>query len=139
MRRRTKYFLQASKSTLAKARALRKRMTPEEKILWSRIRNNGCGVHFRKQVPFGPYILDFFVFLIGSPQNWMAINISKVKQQNTMQRVMNICIITVLRFFVFAIAKFARTLMEFYTFYGHIAVQHNSSKRVMLSCNFKSK
>ncbi len=60
MKQQPKYFLQTSKSTIAKARALRKRMTPEEKILWSRICNNSFDVHFRKQVPFGPYILDFF-------------------------------------------------------------------------------
>ena len=35
-------------------------MTPEEKKLWSHLRNNSLGVHFRKQTPFGPYILDFF-------------------------------------------------------------------------------
>ena len=55
-----KYFLQTSKSTIAKARALRKRMTPEEKKLWSHLRNKSFDVHFRKQVPFGPYILDLF-------------------------------------------------------------------------------
>jgi very-short-patch-repair endonuclease len=62
MKQQPRYFLQTSKSTIAKARALRKTMTPEEKILWSRLRNNAFGVHFRKQVPFGPYILDFFAF-----------------------------------------------------------------------------
>lgn len=60
MKQQPKYFLQASKSTIAKARALRKTMTPEEKMLWSRVRVKSFGVHFRKQVPFGPYILDFF-------------------------------------------------------------------------------
>ena len=55
-----KYFLQTSKTTVAKARALRKRMTPEEKKLWSHLRDKSLGVQFRKQVPFGPYILDFF-------------------------------------------------------------------------------
>ena len=55
-----KFFLQTSKSTIAKARALRRVMTPEEKKLWSHLRNNAFGVHFRKQVPFGPYIVDFF-------------------------------------------------------------------------------
>jgi very-short-patch-repair endonuclease len=54
-----KFFLQASQGTIAKARALRRRMTPEEKILWSRLRCDSLGVRFRKQVPFGPYILDF--------------------------------------------------------------------------------
>ena len=58
-----KFFLQTSRSTIAKARALRKRMTPEEKVLWSRLRNNALGIHFRRQVPFGPYILDFFCLL----------------------------------------------------------------------------
>lgn len=60
MKQQPKYFLHTSKSTIAKARALRKAMTPEEKILWSRLRNKSFGVQFRKQVPFGPYILDFF-------------------------------------------------------------------------------
>ena len=64
------FFLQTSKVTIAKARALRKRMTPEEKTLWSHLRNRSLSVQFRKcrftasrtagQVPFGPYILDFF-------------------------------------------------------------------------------
>ena len=34
-------------------------MTPEEKKLWSHLRGNSFGAHFRKQVPFGPFILDF--------------------------------------------------------------------------------
>ncbi|MBI2427238.1 MAG: endonuclease domain-containing protein [Ignavibacteriales bacterium] len=55
-----KFFLQASKSTIAKARVLRKHMTPEERLLWSHLRDKSFGVQFRKQVPFGPYILDFF-------------------------------------------------------------------------------
>lgn len=35
-------------------------MTPEEKKLWLHLRGNSFGVRFRKQVPFGPYIVDFF-------------------------------------------------------------------------------
>ena len=35
-------------------------MTDAERKLWSRLRNNQMGVHFRRQVPFGKYILDFF-------------------------------------------------------------------------------
>jgi len=34
-------------------------MTQSERRLWSVLRNNQLGVHFRRQVPFGPYILDF--------------------------------------------------------------------------------
>ena len=35
-------------------------MTKAEKKLWSILRNNRLGVKFRRQVPYGPYILDFF-------------------------------------------------------------------------------
>lgn len=52
-------FLAHSKSSTVKARALRRRMTPAESVLWSLVRNNRLGVHFRRQVPFGPYVLDF--------------------------------------------------------------------------------
>lgn len=42
------------------ARMLRKRMTEAERKLWSVLRGNHLGVKFRRQVPFGPYILDFY-------------------------------------------------------------------------------
>jgi very-short-patch-repair endonuclease len=35
-------------------------MTDAEKKLWSLLRNNRLGVKFRRQVPYGPYILDFY-------------------------------------------------------------------------------
>jgi very-short-patch-repair endonuclease len=47
-------------STTEKAKALRKRMTFPEQWLWLHVRANKMGVHFRRQVPFGPYIHDFF-------------------------------------------------------------------------------
>ena len=34
-------------------------MTDAERLLWSRIRQNQLGVHFRRQVPIGPYVVDF--------------------------------------------------------------------------------
>jgi len=37
-------------------------MTIAERKLWSKLRGNAMGVHFRRQVPFGKYILDFFSF-----------------------------------------------------------------------------
>lgn len=37
-------------------------MTNAEKKLWSLVRNNRLGVKFRRQVPFGPYVVDFFCF-----------------------------------------------------------------------------
>ncbi|MBT9446597.1 MAG: endonuclease domain-containing protein [Hyphomonadaceae bacterium] len=42
------------------ARALRKRMTPEEARLWSHLRRwRAKGWHFRRQVPLGDFIVDF--------------------------------------------------------------------------------
>ncbi len=40
------------------ARSLRKRMTPQEVKLWQQLRYLE-GFHFRRQVPIGPFIVDF--------------------------------------------------------------------------------
>ena len=53
------YFLKYPKSTLSRARKLRRNMTEAERKLWRLLRNNQIGVHFRRQVPLGPYVLDF--------------------------------------------------------------------------------
>jgi very-short-patch-repair endonuclease len=45
------------------ARALRKRLTPQEVKLWVKLRElKGLGFHFRRQAPIGPYIVDFICF-----------------------------------------------------------------------------
>ena len=42
------------------ARLLRRETTPEECVLWKRLRElNRLGFHFRRQVPFQNYIVDF--------------------------------------------------------------------------------
>ncbi|WP_300541174.1 DUF559 domain-containing protein [Maricaulis sp.] len=42
------------------ARSMRKRQTPAEARLWSRLRNGGVeGVKFCRQIPIGPCIVDF--------------------------------------------------------------------------------
>jgi len=42
------------------ARSLRKRMTPQEAKLWVQLRLLPKGqFHFRRQVPVGPFIIDF--------------------------------------------------------------------------------
>lgn len=42
------------------ARTLRKDMTPGEKVLWKKIRRKKFhGLKFRRQVPIGPYVVDF--------------------------------------------------------------------------------
>jgi very-short-patch-repair endonuclease len=44
----------------AYARALRKRLTPQEAKLWVKLRGlKALGFHFRKQAPIGRYIVDF--------------------------------------------------------------------------------
>jgi very-short-patch-repair endonuclease len=44
-----------------RARELRRRMTFPERLLWSKLRAGRLfGLKFRKQHPFGPYVLDYF-------------------------------------------------------------------------------
>jgi very-short-patch-repair endonuclease len=46
--------------TVERARAMRKALTPPEARLWVALRAlRGDGYHFRRQVPFRGYILDF--------------------------------------------------------------------------------
>ncbi|HEY3782512.1 MAG TPA: DUF559 domain-containing protein [Fimbriimonadaceae bacterium] len=46
---------------LSQAKALRQKPTLAERRLWSCLRAKRCfGLHFRRQVPLGPYILDFY-------------------------------------------------------------------------------
>ena len=46
---------------LSRAHALRYDATPAERKLWQTIRNRQLdGLRFRRQVPLGPYIADFF-------------------------------------------------------------------------------
>ena len=43
-----------------RARALRKRLTDAERLLWRHLRNRGLGGwKFRRQYPVGPFIVDF--------------------------------------------------------------------------------
>jgi very-short-patch-repair endonuclease len=45
------------------ARALRKRLTPQEVKLWVKLRElKPLGFHFRRQAPLGRYIVDFVSF-----------------------------------------------------------------------------
>ena len=41
-------------------RSLRKNQTPEEILLWSKIRNNKLGYKWRRQVSIGRYVADFY-------------------------------------------------------------------------------
>jgi len=55
---------------LEKRKLLRKEQTPQEVILWGRLRRNTLGCKFKRQYSVGPYILDFY-----SPKNKLAIEL----------------------------------------------------------------
>ncbi|HSU26804.1 MAG TPA: endonuclease domain-containing protein [Chitinophagaceae bacterium] len=55
-------FYNASPLLFSRARELRKNPTPSEMLLWSHLRTRPLGLKFRRQHPFGLYILDFFCF-----------------------------------------------------------------------------
>ncbi|HTM81677.1 endonuclease domain-containing protein [Asticcacaulis sp.] len=44
----------------ALARQFRRTLTPPEVRLWTRLKGKTDGLHFRKQHPIGPYIVDFY-------------------------------------------------------------------------------
>lgn len=48
------------------AKELRGNMTPEEAVLWERLRRNGLqGIHFRRQQVIQGYIVDFYCHKAG--------------------------------------------------------------------------
>ena len=50
-----------TREKLELARDLRRRMTPQEKILWHALRNDALGaLHFRRQQVIAGYIVDFY-------------------------------------------------------------------------------
>lgn len=50
-----------TRGLVGNAKALRRRMTPSEKRLWSALRKNRLSLwRFRRQQPVGPYIVDFY-------------------------------------------------------------------------------
>ena len=53
--------MEAPKQTVARARTLRKSLTPPEARLWLALRRQAqAGLRFRRQHPIGPFILDFY-------------------------------------------------------------------------------
>ncbi len=54
------------KEKIQRARELRKRMTPEEKTLWNRLRAKRFeGLHFRRQQIIDGFIADFYCNELG--------------------------------------------------------------------------
>lgn len=53
-------------TTFTKARQLRREMTPYERDVWRVLRGRGLrGFKFRRQVPIGPFIVDFLCVEAG--------------------------------------------------------------------------
>ena len=52
--------LGGNKTTLDRARALRRGATLPERLLWAALRRKQHGLRFRHQHPAGPFILDFY-------------------------------------------------------------------------------
>src|SRR4051812_16416418 len=49
-----------TKATVARARALRRKMSPPEAALWQVLRTRPNGIKFRRQHPLGPFAVDFY-------------------------------------------------------------------------------
>jgi len=53
-------------TTFIKARRLRRDMTPTERVVWGVLRARGLrGFKFRRQIPVGPFIVDFLCVEAG--------------------------------------------------------------------------
>jgi len=52
--------MEAPRSTIRRARELRRKLTPPEARLWVALRQNKLHLRFRRQHPIGPYVLDFY-------------------------------------------------------------------------------
>ena len=66
-------FYNKSKN-LIKRILLRQAQTPQEAILWNKLRNNQLGFKIRRQYSVGPYVLDFYC-----PSKRLAIEIDGPK------------------------------------------------------------
>jgi len=52
-------MVKVSRKTLSRARALRRKLTNAEVLVWWQLRKDVHGIRFRRQHPVGPYIADF--------------------------------------------------------------------------------
>lgn len=57
---KTRMHFGATKRIFINARTLRRNQTFAEKLLWSRLRNNQIGYHFRRQHPSSNFVVHFF-------------------------------------------------------------------------------
>jgi very-short-patch-repair endonuclease len=84
----------------ARARTLRKHVSPIERKLWSALRGGQLGASFRRQHPVGPYVLDFYC-----PSAGLAVELdgdehaSRTSRDHRRTRFLSGCGIHVIRFF----------------------------------------
>lgn len=84
---------------LGKRLVLRMNQTPQEIILWSKLRRGSLGLKFKRQYSVGPYIIDFYC-----PQKKLAIevdgsqHIENIDYDNERTAYLNVLNIKVLRF-----------------------------------------
>ncbi|MBW3618255.1 MAG: DUF559 domain-containing protein [Proteobacteria bacterium] len=71
----------ASSTTLARARRMRKAMSLPEVLLWRGLRGRGGEFVFRRQHPFGAYILDFYC-----PAVRLAVEVDGASHEFTVAR-----------------------------------------------------
>jgi very-short-patch-repair endonuclease len=95
-----KHSLGASNNMKMKAKELRKDLTASEKILWSYLRRRQqLGMYFRRQHPYGIYILDFYCFeatLVIEVDGGIHLNQKEYDEERT--RYLESSGLTVLRF-----------------------------------------
>ena len=53
-------MLKSTRRNVKRARALRRKMSLPEVLLWQHLRQGPDGLKFRRQHPAGPYVLDFY-------------------------------------------------------------------------------
>ncbi len=70
-------FINNKSESLSYRRKLRNEPTPQEIMLWARLKNNGTGFKFRRQHGIGKYILDFYC-----PSKKLAIEIDGSQHQD---------------------------------------------------------
>jgi very-short-patch-repair endonuclease len=76
-----KNSLNYSQEGLLRARGLRRSMSVGEKWLWSQVRRKQLGFLFKRQVPVGPYTLDFYC-----PEAALNVELDGEQHEQTVQR-----------------------------------------------------
>ena len=72
---------QTSRTTVKKARALRREMSLPEVMLWQRLRAKPGGVKFRRQHPVGRFVADFY-----APEAKMIVEVDGVAHDHRVER-----------------------------------------------------